>query len=211
MELKERSPEQWARILTDCGVRATTAAEWAPIFAQELTADALSAGEAELDDFLGQVLHESAMLERMEEGLAYSAARLCAVWPHRFPTTLDASPYAHNPERLANHVYANRMGNGDEESGDGYTFRGRGLVQITGRDGYTAASEALGVDLVDDPDQLTVPAMALRSAVAWWEGHVPDECMGDCVRVTKRVNGGTEGIAHRKTLTEAAWRALNVE
>ena len=83
--------------------------------------------------FLAQVAHESGELARLVENLNYTAARLVAVWPTKFPTVEAAQPYERNPERLANRVYAKRLGNGDTASGDGWRFRGRGLIQLTGR------------------------------------------------------------------------------
>lgn len=200
---------KWVEVLTACGVKQSTAARWAPVFAAEIRDGTFSAGAAELDDFLGQVLHESSMLERMEESLNYSAERMCVVWPSRFPTAADAQPYARSPERLANKVYGGRLGN--TAPGDGFRYRGRGLVQVTGKDNYAVVSKALGIDLVAAPDQLLQPAIALRASIAWWERNIPDSVMGDIVRVTKRVNGGTVGLDHRAQLTRAADRADGVQ
>jgi putative chitinase len=202
-----KTPAQWTEVLTRCGVKRATAARWAPVFSSVITDDSFSAGASELGDFLGQVLHESGMLERVEEGLTYtSASRLCAVWPRRFPTPADAAPYVRNPEGLANHVYSGRMGN--MQHGDGYRFRGRGLLQVTGRDNYTAVGRAIGMDLTGNPDLLAQPEFALRASVAWWEGNLPDSIMDNIVKVTRRVNGGTVGIEHRAEVTQAADRAL---
>ena len=193
----------WLAILTRCGVKPSTAARWAPVFSEEIGPDTFSLGAAEIDDFLGQVLHESGMLERVEEGLTYSTAeRLCAVWPRRFPTVADAMPFVRAPQALANRVYGGRMGN--DQPGDGWKYRGRGLLQVTGKDNYRQVGEALGLDLVNDPDLLAQPAIALRASIAWWEGNVPDAAMGNIVKVTKRVNGGTVGLQHREQVTRAA-------
>jgi putative chitinase len=200
----------WQSILMKCGVRSTTAARWAPVFLAELgSADEprLSAGAAELDDFLGQICHESGMLERVEENLNYSAERLMAVWPKRFPTVGSAVAFARNPEDLANKVYGGRLGNVDP--GDGWRYRGRGLLQVTGRDNYAAVGKVLGLDLLADPGLLAQPEIALRASIAWWEGNVPDSVMGDIVRVTKRVNGGTIGLQHRQEVTAKAGAALD--
>ena len=128
-----KTAQKWAEILRACGVRSATASRWAPVFAAEIRSGAFSAGDAELDDFLAQILHESAMLERLEEGLSYSAERLCAVWPGRFPTIAAAQPYARNPDALANKAYGGRLGN--TQPGDGWRFRSRGLMQVTGPSG----------------------------------------------------------------------------
>lgn len=201
-----RAPSDWLRILLACGVRATTATRWSEVFATVVTDTAFSAGDAELDDFLGQVLHESALLERIEEGLSYSAERLMAVWPARFPTLADAQLYARNPEHLANKVYGGRLGN--NTIGDGYKYRGRGLVQVTGRYNYRLVGKALGVDLEEHPELLSDPDIALAASIAWWEGKIPDSAMGDIVKVTKLVNGGVHGLEDRRKLSEAARRAL---
>lgn len=202
-----KTASQWADILARCGVKRATADRWGPVFSAVIKDGSFSAGTAELGDFLGQVLHESGMLERVEEGLNYtSPSRLCAVWPRRFPTPADAAPFVRNPERLANHVYSGRMGN--TQPGDGYRFRGRGLLQVTGRDNYTAVGRALGLDLAGKPDLLAQPEHALRASVAWWEGNLPDSIMDNIVKVTRRVNGGTVGIEHRAAVTMAADRAL---
>lgn len=202
-----KTTTEWAGILAACGVKRATADRWAPVFSRVIRDGSFSSGLAELGDFLGQVLHESGMLERVEEGLTYTtASRICAVWPRRFPTQADAAPFVRNPERLANHVYGGRMGN--TQPGDGYRFRGRGLLQVTGRDNYTAVGRALGLDLAGNPDLLAQPEHALRASVAWWEGNLPDSIMGDIVKVTRRVNGGTVGIEHRAAVTLAAGKAL---
>lgn len=204
--MNTRTPSDWARILIACGVKPATAARWADVFAAEVRPGTFSAGDAELDDFLGQVLHESLMLERLEEGLSYSADRLCQVWPKRFPSLADAQPYARNPEALANKVYGGRLGN--TQPGDGYRFRGRGALQVTGRDNYAVVGKTLGLDLVGNPDLLAQPAIALRASIAWWERNIPDSAMGDIVRVTKGVNGGTVGLDHRRQLTDLAGKAV---
>lgn len=201
-----RTAAEWNQILIACQVKPQTAARWAEVFAAEIQPGTFSAGDSEIDDFLGQILHESGMLERLEEGLSYSAERLMAVWPKRFPTLGDAQPYARSPEALANRVYGSRLGN--TEPGDGWRYRGRGLVQITGRGNYRATGEALGIDLEADPDQLAAPAIALRASIAWWEKNLPDSVMGDIVAVTRRVNGGTVGLADRERLTDEVGRAI---
>lgn len=202
-----RNATKWTEILTACGVKSATAARWAPVFAAAIRPGTFSAGEGELDDFLGQVLHESSMLERTEEALVYTtAARLCEVWPSRFRTTSDAAACVRNPQALANKVYGGRMGN--VAPGDGYRYRGRGLVQVTGRDNYATVSRAIGIDLVSDPDKLSKPEAALAASIAWWEGRIPDSAMGNVRRITKLVNGGTAGLDDRARLAAKAARAL---
>ena len=205
--IARRTPRKWADILCACGVTPRTAARWAPVFAATIGPGTFSAGDGELGDFLGQVLHESALLERLEEGLVYTRPeRLCEVWPSRFRAMADAQACVRNPQALANKVYGGRMGN--MASGDGYRYRGRGLIQVTGRDNYAAVSRAIGVDLVSNPDKLSLPETALSASIAWWEGRIPDAAMGDVKRITKLVNGGTAGLDDRAKLAARAARAL---
>lgn len=203
--MKRIAPE-WNDILVQCQVKPITAAIWSEIFAAVVDENTFSAGDAEIDDFLGQVLHESAMLEHLEENLNYSAERLTQVWPTRFPTVEDAEPYARNPVALANNVYYKRLGN--DERGDGWKFRGRGVIQVTGKSNYATVARLTGIDCLNTPELLAEPMYALRSAIAWWEGHVPDEAMGNITKVTRRVNGGTNGLAHRTQITADAAAAI---
>ena len=196
----------WLETLIKCGVRATTAARWAPVFAEAIKPGTFSAGDAELDDFIGQVLHESNRLERLVEDLRYSATRMCEVWPKRFPSLAAAAPYAHNPEALANKVYGGRLGN--VRPGDGWRYRGRGLVQVTGRANYAAVGRALGLPLEQQPELLETPRIALLASIAWWERNVPDAFVNNPVKVTQAVNGGTAGLADRVALTNKAREGL---
>jgi putative chitinase len=128
-----RTAADWGPALVACGVRPATAALWGPVFFDTLEPATFSRGPAELVDFLPEILHESAMLEHMVENLNYTtAARLCAVWPTRFPTQQVAQPYVTQPEALANVVYGGRMGN--VHPGDGWLYRGRSPIGITGLD-----------------------------------------------------------------------------
>jgi putative chitinase len=200
-----KTPSQWNDILIQCGVRPLTAARWAEHFSEQVTDSAFSAGASEIDDFLGQILHESGLLEHVEENLNYGAQGLMKTWPNRFNAAL-AKEIERQPIRIANIVYNGRLGN--NEPGDGWKYRGRGLIQVTGKDNYKAVGEAIGADLEESPDLLTQPEYALKSAIAWWEGNVSDAIMGDTVRVSKRVNGGTIGLDHRIALTDKAGDAL---
>lgn len=163
-----------------------------------------------LEYFLAQLGHESAGCTRLEEGLNYSALRLTQVWPSRFPNLAAAQPYANNPEKLANKVYAGRMGNGPPESGDGYRYRGRGLIQITGKDCYTAVGQRAGLDLVNKPEQAASPDSALRVACGYWKWKdINAACdAGDFVKVTKLINGGTVGLDDRKAWLQKVHKAL---
>jgi putative chitinase len=157
--------------------------------------------------FLGQTSHESNGFTALTENLRYSAESLCKVWPKRFPSLEMAQPYHRNPEAIANHVYANRMGNGDEESGEGWNFRGRGLIQLTGRDNYRACGEALDIDLEATPDLVSTPTYAALSAGWFWHKNHLNNIAEDILAVTKKINGGTHGLDDRVARTQ---RALEV-
>ena len=196
----------WQAILTSCGVAPARVRMWAPVFAAEVLPERFSLGAAEIDDWLGQILHESGMLGFLEESLSYSSAdRIRAVWPTRFPTAESAQPFVRNPQALANRVYGGRMGNKDP--GDGWRYRGRGLIMVTGRDNYTALGRVMGLPLADQPDLLLDAAIATRASIVWWERNVPDSAINNLLAVTRRVNGGTVGLDHRREVTQAADRA----
>lgn len=148
--------------------------------------------------FLSQLLHESAMMTAIIENLNYSELGLMKVFKKYFDRN-SAKRYARQPERIANRVYANRMGNGNEDSGDGWRFRGRGLIQLTGRENYIACGKGLGIDLIKDPDYLLTPEGSTRSAGWFWKSKKLGESAdrGDVVTNTKIINGGTNGLAHR--------------
>ena len=156
--------------------------------------------------FLGQCAHESGGFTALSENLNYSAASLCRVWPKRFPTLGDGQNCERNPQKIANKVYASRMGNGDEESGEGYAYRGRGLIQLTGKSNYQACGEALGVDLVENPDLVATPQYAALSAGWFWNKNKLNAYAdkGDMEGLTKKINGGTHGIEDRVARTQAA-------
>lgn len=152
---------------------------------------------------LGQAAHESGGFMLSEENLNYRAETMMRVWPSRFKTLADAEPYAGNPEALANKTYADRMGNGSEESGDGWKYRGRGFIQLTGYDNYKAFAEHIGRDsLVDDPTPVG-DELAMDSAIFFFEKNglftIADEGVNDDTikRITKRVNGGYHGLDDR--------------
>jgi putative chitinase len=154
-----------------------------------------------LAHFLSQCGHESGGFKVTSENLNYGAKGLRGIFAKYFPTDSLAAAYERKPEKIANKVYANRMGNGDEASGEGYKFRGRGYIQLTGKDNYKAFGAAIGVDIVSNPD-LVATEYALLSA-AWFFSK---NCLKKCVdasdtsvlAVTKCVNGGTIGLEDRK-------------
>lgn len=156
--------------------------------------------------FLGQCAHESGGFATLVENLNYSAASLCRVWPKRFPTVTDGQNCERNPQKIANKVYANRMGNGDEESGEGFKYRGRGLIQLTGKSNYEACGEALGVDLMENPDLVATPKYAALSAGWFWDKNNLNKFAdaNDMTGLTKKINGGTHGLDDRVARTQAA-------
>ena len=150
--------------------------------------------------FIGQCAHESGNFRILEENLNYSAARLMAVWPSRFPSLDVAEQYANNPEKLANKIYSGRMGNGNEESGEGYAYRGRGLLQMTGKEAYANCGSGLGMDFLSNPDLLSTPEYACLSA-GWFWGKRGLNVLADSKdyeTMTKRINGGLNGLDDRK-------------
>ncbi len=200
------SADDWFRKLQELGVPSLRASQWAEPFAAEVQPGRFSAGLRDLLDWLPQCLHETGMLGKMVEDLDYSAARICQVWPGRFPSEAAAAPFAGNPEALANRVYGGRMGN--VQAGDGWQFRGRGLIMATGRASYRRLGELMGQDLEGLPNLLEGPRYAIEAAIAWWEGSVPDVQLGDQVRIRRRVNGGEIGLAHCEKLAELCRRVL---
>jgi putative chitinase len=204
--MKRIAPE-WYRILVACNVKPMTAAIWSEIFAACVSEATFSAGDEDLRNFLGQALHESAMLEKLEEGLSYSAERLTKVWPRRFPSIAAARPYEHNPEALANKVYGGRLGN--TAPGDGWRYRGRGVMQVTGKDNYALVQRVTALPVLGNPDLLAQPLPALQAAIAWWERGVPDSVLHDPEQVTEAVNGGRNGLEHRIALTNLTTRVLS--
>ena len=157
-----------------------------------------------LAHFLAQCGHESGGFRATQENLNYSAKGLNGIFKKYFPTEASAVEYARKPQKIANKVYANRMGNGTEASGDGYKFRGRGYIQLTGKSNYTLFGKAIGEDICANPD-LVSSKYALLSAAWFWSKNglntIADGGSEDSVvtSVTKRVNGGTNGLADRIT------------
>lgn len=155
------------------------------------------AARERLHFFLAQIGHESGGLKIRCENMNYSPERLMQVWPRRFPDLASTNGFARAPEALANNVYGGRMGN--DAPGDGWKYRGRGFIQITGKDGYRQVGERAGLDLVADPDQALDPRNCLRIACAFWDWkRINPLCdAGDFTAVTRRINGGTVGMQDR--------------
>lgn len=161
--------------------------------------------------FIAQLAHESQGLKVLKENLNYSAQALRRTWPRHF-SLAQAQDYARQPERIANRAYANRNGNGDEDSGDGWNYRGRGPIQLTGKDNYAAAGQALGLDLVSNPDQVATWQIGAYTAAWFWNdnGLNRHADAGDFIILTQRINGGLNGRADRQAYWERAKEALGV-
>ena len=152
--------------------------------------------------FVAQVAHESGGFTATKENLKYKAASLMKTFHKYFPSMSLAMEYERQPEKIANRVYANRMGNGDEASGDGWMFHGRGLIQLTGRDNYTRFAKSIGKTVEDTAAYMETAAGATASAGwFWYVNKLYASCDSDnFVMLTKRINGGTIGLEDRKRL-----------
>ena len=161
-----------------------------------------------LAHFMAQIEHESG-LKPISENLNYSAQGLADTFPKYFKNRIEANAYARQPEKIANRVYANRMGNGNEQSGHGFLYRGRGFLQITGRDNYLMLSKDTRIDFLNNPDLLLEEANAMIGALWFWDlkglNIFADE--DNLSTITKRINGGFNGIEHRKQLL-VKWKSL---
>jgi putative chitinase len=162
--------------------------------------------------FIAQCSHESGGFKFLSENLNYRAESLMRVWPKYFKDLATAQRYAHNPERIANRAYANRMGNGDEASGDGWRFCGRGLIQLTGKDNYQAFADSIETELEDIPHYLATFEGAVQSACWFWETNNLNKWAdaGDITTLTKKINGGTLGLDERMKHYAHALHVLGV-
>lgn len=160
--------------------------------------------------FLAQVGHESAGLSVIEENLNYRADRLMVVFPKYFKN-VNPADYAFNPQKIANRVYANRMGNGDESSGDGFKFRGRGLIQLTGKNNYNAFASDIKMNIDQVVLYLSTPEGATKSAGWFWNKNGLNQWAddSDVVTVTRKINGGIHGLAEREHLFKQGMRLLS--
>lgn len=158
--------------------------------------------------FMAQIEHESG-LKPISENLNYSSEQLHKVFKKYFPTVAMANGFAHNKFAIANKVYANRMGNGDEESGDGWKYRGRGFIQLTGKDNYRLLSKDTRIDFLNNPDLLLEEANAMISALWFWNRNKLNSLADkdDLNGITKRINGGFNGLESRKELL-SKWKDL---
>jgi putative chitinase len=184
------------------GLRAGIIASAPLVFAKYGIATPLLAAHV-----MAQISHECGAGHDVVENLNYTAGRMMQVWPSRFPTMASAQPYAGNPHALANKVYNGRMGNA-VGSDDGWNFRGRGAAQTTGREGYARLAKATGLDVVSHPDLVNDPMHFLECGVADFIlcGCLPFAKADDVLNVTRRLNGGTIGLAQRQAWL-AKWKA----
>ncbi len=160
--------------------------------------------------FIAQCAHESGGFLFLKENLNYKAASLRKVFPKYFPTDELAAQYANKPEKIANRVYGNRMGNGDESSGDGFRYCGRGLIQLTGKQNYTWFAASLEISVEEAAEYLQTFEGAAQSACWFWETNKLNDWAdkGDIVTLTKRINGGTIGLEDRIKHYEHALHVL---
>ncbi len=206
------TPQQLAQAT---GAPLPVAIRWLPAITPALQRWEIST-PARQAAFLAQVSVESAHLERLIESLDYSPQGLLAEWPTHFSPDLArqlgrTADHPADQERIANIAYASRFGNGDEASGDGWLYRGRGLIQLSFHDNYEAAGHALGLDLVRHPELLLLPINAAAAAGwYWWSrdcNQLADD--GDFTRITVRINGGTTDLDQRVELWSKAKEALH--
>lgn len=155
--------------------------------------------------FMAQLAHESGGFKRLVENLNYSVEALQRTWPGRFDAA-TATTYARQPERIANRVYGGRLGNGPEATGDGWRYRGRGYIQLTGKANYAKYSQLVFGDdrLVREPGQAAEPAVAMRLALAYWNAHDLNTLADrdDLEGITRRINGGLIGLTDRRRWLE---------
>lgn len=162
--------------------------------------------------FLAQCGHESAGFTVLAENLNYSAEGLCKTFPKRFPSITVSQPYHRQPEKIANKIYSDRMGNGNEASGDGYKFRGRGAIQLTGKDNYSKFSTSIDKSLDDTVKYCETLEGAICSAAWFWTINKINDIADkeDLTTMTKKINGGTIGLEDRKKHYTHAMEILNV-
>ncbi len=188
---------------------STDRASWVAALTKPLLKAGITTPNA-LAAFLGQCSVESSGFLGLEENLSYSAARLCQVWPSRFPNATAAQVCAFQPEILANQVYADRMGNGSVQSGDGWQFRGRGLIQLSGRSNYTQFARAMNLTLNEAVQHAGTQAGAADSAAWFWSVNGLNALAKSWSidLITRKINGGTTGAAERSRLCDAAQHAI---
>jgi predicted chitinase len=193
-------------MLMEMGVSAQDAEQYIHQLEEVLPKFGIADSQRRLAHFFAQVLHESGCMRFDMENLNYSSDALRRVFGKYFPTKADADAFARQPERIANRVYADRMGNRSEASGDGWKYRGRGLIQLTGRANYKAFAEWVKDARVPDDPDLVASEYAVHSAVFFWDRHNLNRLADkdDVVGLTRKINGGENGLSHRRELLHKA-------
>jgi putative chitinase len=186
-------------VLMSIGTPAERADKWVPWLNMTMLTYEITTPQRQAM-FLAQLAHESGSFRFVEENLNYSVEALQRVFKKYFPTDELALMYARQPEKIANRVYANRMGNGEESSGDGWKYRGRGIIQLTGKDNYAAFSLKANNNALLEPDLVAEPELAAMSAGWFWDTNGLNKLSdaGDVRAVTRRINGGFNGLADRE-------------
>lgn len=212
------TPQDWQEVLVRCGVRTLVALDWRDAFAAEWQPDSFSQGMDDIQDLLPQVLHETGLLQRLEENLRYSPERIREIGRaspegSRWRSLVSrADGLAYDPKAFAEACYGGRNGNRPEGSGDGYAFRGQGPIMFTGRRTFELLERASEQDIYQDftvsPHLVQQKHFGLRYTRLWWEGTIPDAILGDQVQVRRRVNGGRIGLEHCLQLAEDCRRAF---
>ena len=199
------TPQQLKSVLTNC----KSPDIWATVLNDTLPNYNIDTS-IKVAQFIAQTGHESAHYNVLKENLNYSATALRKVFGKYFPNDEFAQTYHRQPEKIANRVYANRMGNGNEASGDGWLYRGRGLIQITGKNNYRMCSMFIFGDerLLQDPGMLQEPDYAAKSACWYWLANDINKVAEDTRIVTRIINGGYHGIDDREQLFATALKVL---
>ena len=193
-------------MLKEMGVSDDDAEQYIDDLEQTLPKYGIADSKVRLAHFFAQILHESGCMRFDTENLNYSSDALRRVFGRYFRTKEEADAYARKPEKIANRVYANRNGNGGEETGEGWKYRGRGLIQLTGKDNYRAFADWIGDPRILDEPDLVSSEYAVHSAVFYWDRNGLNTLADndDVVAVTRRINGGTNGLSHRRELLNKA-------
>lgn len=193
-------------MLKEMGVANNDAEQYIGDLESVLPKYGIADSKLRLAHFFSQILHESGCMRFDMENLNYSSDALLRVFGKYFKTREEADACARQPEKIANRVYANRMGNGSESSGDGWKYRGRGLIQLTGKNNYKAFAEWVGDPRIMDEPDLVASVYAVHSAVFFWDRNnlnkVADK--DDVVALTRKINGGENGLSHRRELLNKA-------
>ena len=193
-------------LLKEMGVSSQDADQYIHELEETLPKYGIASSRGRLAHFFAQILHESGCLRYDMENLNYSADGLLKTFPKYFKTREQAEACARQPEKIANRIYANRMGNGGESSGDGWKYRGRGLIQLTGKSNYAAFAAWINDPRVIDNPDLVSTDYAVHSAVYFWDKNKLNQLADadDVVGLTRKINGGENGLAHRKELLNKA-------